>query len=105
MTKLEQIEREVCERSADELAHFREWFVAFDAMACDRQTEADAASGRLDGLADAALADHGPAAAYATRFISAAATARRLAPATRTARMSSSTETVGSPRSIFATRD
>ena len=58
MTKLEQLEREVRELSADELAHFREWFVAFNAVAWDRQIEADAASGKLDGLADAALADH-----------------------------------------------
>ena len=58
MTKIESIEREVLDLSARELADFREWFAEFDAAEWDRQLEEDAASGKLDRLADAALADH-----------------------------------------------
>ena len=41
-----------------ELANFREWFAEFDAAEWDRQIEEDVGSGKLDRLADAALADH-----------------------------------------------
>jgi hypothetical protein len=58
MTKVESIEREVRDLSARELANFREWFAEFDAAEWDRQLEEDVASGKLDRLADAALADH-----------------------------------------------
>lgn len=58
MTKIEQLEREVRELSAEELVSFREWFAEFDAAAWDRQLADDADSGKLDRLADAALADH-----------------------------------------------
>jgi hypothetical protein len=49
MTKVESIEREVRDLSA---------FAEFDAAEWDRQLEEDVASGKLDRLADAALADH-----------------------------------------------
>jgi hypothetical protein len=58
MTKVEKIEREVAELTADELASFREWFSAFDAAAWDRELERDAKTGALDKFADAALAEH-----------------------------------------------
>ena len=58
MTKVEQIEREVRELSPQDLASFREWFVAFDAADWDRQFEVDATRGTLDRVADEALADH-----------------------------------------------
>ena len=58
MTKIEQLEREVSGLTPTELAQFREWFAAFDAAEWDRQFEADAKAGKLDALADAALADH-----------------------------------------------
>ena len=58
MTKVESIEREVRDLSARDLANFREWFAEFDAAEWDRQLEEDVASGKLDRLADAALADH-----------------------------------------------
>ena len=58
MTKLERLEREVRDLSANELASFREWFAEFDAAEWDRQLEEDVSSGKLDRLADAALADH-----------------------------------------------
>ena len=40
------------------LAEFRRWFTEFDGTAWDRQIERDAGSGKLDGLAAEALADH-----------------------------------------------
>jgi hypothetical protein len=58
VTKLEQIEHDVRQLSEGELASFRAWFSEFDAARWDRQFEADASAGRLDALADAAIADH-----------------------------------------------
>ena len=58
MTKLEKIEREIETLAPDELARFRRWFAEYDAANWDAQIEADARSGRLDALADKALADH-----------------------------------------------
>ena len=58
MTKVEKIELEVRQLSERELASFRAWFSEFDAASWDRHVESDAASGRLDTLADAALAEH-----------------------------------------------
>jgi hypothetical protein len=58
MTKVEKLERDIRNLSAKELATFREWFAVFDAAAWDQQLEQDAKAGKLDELADAALADH-----------------------------------------------
>jgi hypothetical protein len=58
MTKIEKLERDVRNLSTKELARFRAWFAEFDAAEWDRQIEADAEAGKLDRLADAALADH-----------------------------------------------
>lgn len=58
MTKVEHLEREVRQLSTEELTTFREWFVAFDAMEWDQQIARDAVTGKLNKLADAAVADH-----------------------------------------------
>ena len=58
MTKLERISRDIETLGPDELAKFREWFAEFDAANWDAQIGADAGSGRLDALAEQALADH-----------------------------------------------
>jgi hypothetical protein len=58
MTKIEAIEREIRGLSAQELAEFRSWFAEFDAALWDIQLEADVAAGKLDALADEALAEH-----------------------------------------------
>jgi len=58
MTKLEQIEKSVADLSPEELNAFAAWFEALQADMWDRQIEADAKAGRLDKLADQALADH-----------------------------------------------
>jgi hypothetical protein len=58
MTKVEKLERDIRSLSARELTTFRQWFAAFDAAAWDQQLEEDVKAGKLDQLADAALADH-----------------------------------------------
>lgn len=58
MNKLVDIEKAVSKLAPDELARFRAWFDAFDARRFDERIERDANSGRLDDLAEAAIADH-----------------------------------------------
>jgi hypothetical protein len=58
MTDVQSIEKAVARLAPDELAEFRRWFAEFDAAAWDAQIESDAVSGRLDRLADEALADY-----------------------------------------------
>ena len=58
MTKIEKLELDVRGLAPKELAQFREWFAAFDAVEWDRQFDADVTAGKLDALADDALADH-----------------------------------------------
>lgn len=57
MSTIQEIERAVTSLSSRELAEFRRWFLEFDAAAWDRQFDEDAAAGRLDALADEAIAD------------------------------------------------
>lgn len=58
MGKLEQIEMAIKDLSAKELEQFRAWFAEFDAARWDRQLEEDIPAGRLDKLAERALAEH-----------------------------------------------
>ncbi|MEX2304482.1 MAG: hypothetical protein WD733_26300 [Bryobacterales bacterium] len=58
MSKVESIENQIQELSAEELATLREWFAKYDAAAWDRQFEADVHAGKLDALAERALRDH-----------------------------------------------
>ena len=58
MGKLEELEQRIKSLPPKELARFRTWFLEFDHQAWDRQIEADAASGKLDGLVNEALADY-----------------------------------------------
>ncbi|RUL97464.1 hypothetical protein [Rhizobium chutanense] len=57
MTKLEQIEKSVAELDKREFEAFSAWFESLQAERWDRQLETDAESGRLDHLAEKALAD------------------------------------------------
>jgi hypothetical protein len=57
MSTVLEIERAVSQLPPKELAHFREWFEEFDARIWDRQFEEDAKSGKLDELANQAIAD------------------------------------------------
>ena len=58
MSKIERIEEDIRALPPEELTRLRRWFHEFDAQAWDREIEADAAAGRLDALADQALASH-----------------------------------------------
>ena len=58
MQSVKNIERQIQQLSANELAAFRLWFAEFDAELWDRQFDSDVASGRLDGLASDALRAH-----------------------------------------------
>jgi hypothetical protein len=58
MTTVEEIETAVAKLPPEELAAFRAWFEAFDAARFDEKIERDAVSGKLDRLADHALAGH-----------------------------------------------
>jgi hypothetical protein len=55
---MEKLEREIQKLSPEELADLRDWFRKYDAEAWDRQIEEDVRGGRLDGLAEQALAAH-----------------------------------------------
>ena len=54
---LADLEKAVATLPPDQLAKFRTWFDAFDAARFDEKIERDATSGKLDGLAEQALAD------------------------------------------------
>ena len=58
MRTVEEIEQAVARLSKDQLAEFRSWYEQFSADAWDRQIEEDIAAGKLDAVADAAIADH-----------------------------------------------
>jgi len=57
MGNVAEIEDAVRRLGEAELAKFRKWFAEFDAARWDRKIDEDAAAGRLDSLADEALAD------------------------------------------------
>lgn len=58
MTRVEQLEREIEKLKPEEFAQLRDWLLEKDWSAWDRQLEEDVASGRLDKLAEDALAEH-----------------------------------------------
>ena len=58
MTKVEKLEREVQNLSPTQLEAFREWFREYDADEWDRQIEEDVRAGRMDKLAEEALAEY-----------------------------------------------
>ena len=55
---VEEIEKAIEQLPQDQLKRFRDWYEKFDSAVWDEQIEKDVASGRLDALADAAVADH-----------------------------------------------
>ena len=58
MTKLEKIEEAVSKLSPEEISAFADWFADFHAKLWDEQFERDVKAGKLDKLADAAIAHH-----------------------------------------------
>lgn len=57
MIKIRDLEKEVSNLPEKALAQFRAWFYKFEAQRWDKQFENDAASGKLDKLAQKALKD------------------------------------------------
>ena len=55
---LREIKDAVSSLDHDQLSEFRAWYERFEAEKWDRRIERDAKAGRLDAIADAALADH-----------------------------------------------
>jgi hypothetical protein len=58
MTTAEDLEKAVERLPPDELARFRAWFEAFDAGRFDAAIARDSHAGKLDALAEEALAAH-----------------------------------------------
>ena len=56
MTKLEQIEKSVAELSPAEIRKFARWFEEHPEAEWDGRIEADIKAGKLDKMADAAIA-------------------------------------------------
>ena len=57
MESVLEIEKAVSSLSPDELARFRAWFEEYDAIVWDEQFEQDVKSGKLEKIAQKALAD------------------------------------------------
>ena len=57
MGSVHEIEAAISKLSRPDLLALRDWFSQFDSAAWDKQFEEDVAAGRLDGLAEEALAD------------------------------------------------
>ena len=58
MTNIEKLEHDVQKLDREELAAFREWFRQYDDAEWDQQIEEDIREGRMDKLAEEALAEH-----------------------------------------------
>jgi hypothetical protein len=57
MMTVQEIEHAVSQLSKDDFTQFRVWFEAFEAELWDTQFEQDVKAGRLDRLANQAIAD------------------------------------------------
>ena len=58
MSRLETAEKIVSELPLEDLMQFRKWFTKFDGEVWDAQIEEDALTGKLDALAQEALAEY-----------------------------------------------
>ena len=58
MNRVDKIENQIRELTAEELRSLRAWLADFDADAWDDQFASDVAAGKLDGIAERALQDH-----------------------------------------------
>jgi hypothetical protein len=58
MARVEELVDKVQQLSRDELAAFRDWFRKYDSDEWDKEIEEDILAGRLESLADEAIADH-----------------------------------------------
>ena len=66
MRKVEDIERQISDLPPEEFSEICQWIAAREAEAWDAQIEADVRAGRLDALAEKALAAY--AAGKSTRL-------------------------------------
>ena len=57
MTTVHEIEKAISALPSNELKQFRKWFDEFDAKEWDKQFENDVMSGKLDQIAENAIAD------------------------------------------------
>lgn len=55
---VEELQHKVQQLNREQLAAFRTWFHQFDAEEWDRQIERDARAGKLDTVANKAVAEH-----------------------------------------------
>ena len=55
---VEDIENAITQLPQNQLRQFRGWYEKFDRDSWDEQIEKDAVAGKLDALAEAAIADH-----------------------------------------------
>ena len=58
MTRVAKLEKEIRQLNRDELAALRDWFRKYDSDEWDREIEKDVLAGRLDRLAEEAIAAH-----------------------------------------------
>ena len=58
MTTVDEIERAVAKLPPEELATFRAWFEEFEAAQFDERLARDVSAGRLDAIAEDAVAAH-----------------------------------------------
>jgi hypothetical protein len=58
MARVDELTNEVQRLNRDELAAFRDWFRKYDSDEWDKEIEEDVSAGRLDKLANAAIAEH-----------------------------------------------
>jgi len=58
MSKLEQIQASIESLDSSEIAKLRDWFMELDERLFDEKIERDAKAGKLDKLAEEALAAH-----------------------------------------------
>lgn len=55
---VKEVEKVIAQLPQDQLREFRAWYEKFDAEIWDKQIEKDIADGKLDVLAEKALAEH-----------------------------------------------
>ena len=58
MMTVEDIEKAIAQLAPAELDKFRAWYEVFDAQRFDERIDRDARAGKLDRMADEALAEH-----------------------------------------------
>jgi hypothetical protein len=58
MTNIKEIEKAIVDLPLEQLAEFRAWFEEFDAQSFDAAIERDVEAGKLDRLAEEAIAEY-----------------------------------------------